>query len=107
VVEGDGAGRTGGQGDQLVADRHLHGGVVAWACAERHLVVGDLDVDALTAVADLEPQAAQVVGEPGVEVEGVVAGFEPGVGALEEVDGAGRGAEVDALGGGAALGVVE
>jgi hypothetical protein len=61
----------------------------------------------VAAVADVEVEPVQPLGEAGAEPEHVLAGLKTGVAALGQVNGAGHGAQVDALGGGAALDVVE
>jgi hypothetical protein len=53
----------------------------------------------------MEPHAGEVVGQSGVEVQPVASGLEAGEPSLQQVDGAGHGSQVDALGGHAACAV--
>ena len=71
--------------------------------AHRQAVLRERDVDAVPAVVDAEPQLLDLRRQRRIEAEHRAAGTQAGEAAQHEVDRAGHRAEVDALGGRAAL----
>src|SRR5690606_10440988 len=74
---------------------------------DAQLRMGDLDHQPVPTVLDRKHQALELARQTRLEVQHLVAHLDPRIAALHQVYGAGHGAEVDALGGRAALYVVD
>src|SRR5919197_3266950 len=105
AVQRDLALLTGGELHGLVVDQDLDRLGRAGARAEPHVVLGQLDVDPMPAVVDAELEVLDLRWQGRLEPEHWPAGPHAGQAAQHDVDGAGHRAQVDALGGGAALDV--
>src|SRR5690606_9446450 len=97
--------RPGAEGERPIAHHD-----VRWPCplagrVERHPLAADLDLEPVTAVAQPQLQPLQIVREARVEPEPVIEHLQAGLAQLDQIDRAGHGAQVDALGRGAPLDV--
>src|SRR5215218_3300608 len=94
---------AGGQLDGLVADEELDGLDPAGPGADLQAVLGERHLDPVAAVMDAEADLLDLGRQDRVEAEHLPARPHAGQAAQHDVDRAGHGAQVDALGGGAAL----